>query len=387
MLNIFNRHVFSIAFTAQLLIAGSFYSNSAMAAARCSVRNLVESSSRAEASSFKINKINGVEKIKLKPNSLKKIKSIFEDNNWELRSTKIREIIEIVASKVKGRSNKPSIEKSNKMAEVGREILEAVQMDLTEAQFKMATYMIAESVLRLESIPLSEYKRSVGSNVFEQNTTVQINKFHKLVESYIDNSTTYRNLSNDGNIIDWPEIRRLYTNNSWTVGLRPHDMYHLHYSYGHPYYLAVNLHTSRSINDRRYIMTSTLWESVDTFRTSYESSIANYFKSKNMSPQEAMLFIGRATEKELDTIEQTIGSHTTAPNYNDLAYTSGWRPIKTSFGRGRSPTENVLLKEVADFINTSLDKMKDPENKKYINYHRQGPGMTSPRDADEVAGF
>lgn len=387
MLNVLSKYIFGAAITAQLLIAGSLYSNSAAAAARCSVRTLVEDSVRSETSSFKINKINGVEKIKLKPGTIKKLKQVFEDNNWELKSTKIAEIIEIVAGKIKGRSNEPSVEKSDKMAKVGREILKAIKADLTQAQVKMVTYMVAESVLRLETIKLSEYKTSPELNIFTVRSTMHINKFHKLAESYIDNSTAYRNLPNDGGIIQWAEIRGLYTNNSWTVALRPHDVYHLHYAYGHPYYLGVQLHASRSINDRRYTLISNLWESVDTFRTSYESSVANYFKSKNMSPQEGMLFLGSATEKEMNAVEQAVGSHTTAPNFNDLAYANGWRPTKTNFGRSQNPTESTLLKEVADFINTSLDKMKDPKNKKYVNYHRQGPGMTSPRDIDEVAGF
>lgn len=387
--NILGQSLFSVAIITQITILGSLYSSSAEAAPRCSIRNLVEESSQASTTStFKINTISGVEKIKLKVGTIKKLKTLLADSDITMGSSKIKDIIELSAETVKGRARNPSIEKADKMAELGRKLLKIVNGDLTKDQVKMVTYMIAEAVMRLETIKTTEYQSGTELPVFKKKSTIHINKLHDLAESYIDGTSMYRDLPQDGGFLSWPEIRGLYTNNSWSIGIRDHDMYHIHYSYGHPYYLAVNMHSSRTINDRRYLMISSLWEAVDTFRTGYESAIATFVQNKRMTVEEGMLFIGSATEKELDAIEREIGSHDQVRSYNELSYQNGWRPNRTKFGRRTAtPNQEVYLQEITDFINTSIEKLKQAGNKKYANYHRRGPGQTSDRDEAGVAGY
>lgn len=385
MLDVFGRFVFSTLLASQLLIIGSLSVNNAEAAPRCNIRTLVEESSQTSAGGIQVSRLEGVDKIILKAPTIEKLKKVFEKYEWELDATKISDIIEGAAGLIKGNSRTPSIERSNKMAEVGRDVLNAAGGDLNPAQTKMVTYLIAESVLRLENFKISEFKAGEDLPVFGKKSTLHVDKIHDLVESYVDGTAGYRDLPQDGGFLSWVEIRGLYANNSWTIGLRNHDMYHLHYSYGHPYYFAVNMHTSRSINDRRYAMTSTLWESVDTFRTGYESTIARYFKEKNMTAEEAMLFLGSATEAELTQIEAVTGSHTQLDSLNQLSYAGGWRPVKTKFGRNTtSYNEATFVAELAGFINTSLVKLKDQANKKYANYHRRGPGVVGETDESAI---
>ncbi len=382
----FGRNLFSLALTAQLLIGASLYSSAADAAPRCSIRNLVEAAAEPAAparatTGFSVSEITGADKIRLKPATVTKLKKAFEKKGWTLETSNIKEAIDFAATKILGRAKNPSIERADKMAEIGREILKAAKADLNPAQYKMVNYMIAEAVMQLETFKLKEFKSGQPLPVFTKDSTLHINKFHDLVESYINGTSGYVDMATDGGFLSWPEIRGLYANNSWAIGLRDHDMYHLHYSYGHPYYLAVNFQASRTINDRRYAMVSTLWEAVDTFRTGYESAIARYFRSRDMSVEEGMLFIGSATEKELDQIDAEAGSYTQLQSLSELAYGSGWRPTKTKFGRSSlNYTDNVFIKEIADYINESLRRMKISGNKKYINYHRQGPGNSVPTD-------
>jgi hypothetical protein len=390
MLSAFGKYFFSSLLTTQLLIAGSLYTSSAEAAARrCSIRTLVEESARTESSnSFSINDISGVEKIKLKPATITKLKKVFDKKGWELSATKIKEVIESGAKMIKGNSRTPSIERSNEMAELGKEILKATKADLNKEQSKIVTYMIAESVMRLEAIKTSDYKTGAALPVFKKKSTLHIDQFHDIVESYVEGTTGYVDLPQDGGFLSWPEIRGLYANNSWAIGLRDHDMYHLHYSYGHPYYLAVNLHSSRSINDRRYILISALWESVDTFRTGLEGSISSYYKRKNMTAEEGMLDLGTATEAELAAIEAAVGSHENVSSYNQLAYNAGWRPTKTKFGRTSiNVSEATLQKEITDYINESVARLKVASKKKYAKYHRQGPGVTVTTSEEAIPGY
>lgn len=385
MLDVFGRFVFSTLIASQLLIIGSLSINTAAAAPRCNIRTLVEESSRTSSSGYRVSRLEGADKIKLKAATVKKLKKIFDDNGWELSATKITEVIEGAAQMIKGNSRTPSIERSNKMAEIGREILKAADGDLNDAQKKMVTFLIAETVLKLEAMKMTEFKASADSfPVFKKKSTIHVDKIHDLVESYVDGTAGYRDLPQDGGFLTWTEIRGLYANNSWAIGLRNHDMYHLHYSYGHPYYFAVNMHSARSINDRRYAMTSSLWEAVDTFRTGYENSIARYFKGKNMTAEEAMLFLGSATEKELDAIDRDAGTHTSISSLTEMSYGNGWRPTKTKFGRNSTSYNEVTFQtELADFINTSLERLKVTANKKYAKYHRQGPGVVV--ETDEAA--
>lgn len=384
-----NRLLSAVAIATQLfVVTTTLYVSSADAAPRCSLRTLLERSNEAatDASVFKVSQIKGSDEIRLKAGTMTKMKKIFDKQGKQLEATTMKGIIEAAGALVTTADKKPSIEKSNKMAEIGRDILKTAKSDLNDAQYKMVSYLIAEAVMKFETIPLSEYKTARNElPVFKKKSTLHIDKFNDLVESYVDGTAGYRDMSQDGGFLSWPEIRGLYTNNSWAIGLRNHDMYHLHYSYGHPYYLAVNMHASRTINDRRYAMISTLWEAVDTFRTGYESSLAGYFRSRNMSVEEGMLYIAGATEKELNKMEETVGSYTQLQNLTELSYAQGWRPVKTKFGRGTTRyTQETQFEEIASFINDSLTRMSVARNSRYGNYHRQGPGHASATDENVI---
>ena len=385
MQNVFGKNLLSVLIAAQVVLAGSLYSSKAEAAPRCSLRTLVQRSAEAEPIPIYLSQITGVDKIKLKAGTITKLKKVFDNHGYELSATKLKEVIEGAAEMINGTSRTPSIERSSKMAEVGREILAAVKTDLNADQNKMAQYLVGEAVLRLETFKVTEFKTRGELPVFKKKSTLHINKFHDLVESYVDGTTGYRDLPQDGGFLTWPEIRGLYANNSWAIGLRDHDMYHLHYSYGHPYYLAVNFHASRSVNDRRYAMISTLWEAIDTFRTGYEGTIANHFKRKGMTAEEGMLHLATASEKDLDKLEETFGSYTQLNSLSELAYSSGWRPVKTKFGRNTTNyNEQTFAAEIQDFINESIERLKNPTNKKYANYHRRGPGVAGARDESTI---
>ena len=104
-----------------------------------------------------------------------------------------------------------------------------------------------------------------------------------------------------------------------------------------------------------------------------------------MTAEEAMLFLGSATEKELSAIEQKIGLASTVNSASELSYAQGWRPTKTKFGRGTmNYDEQTYAKEIADYINESIKRLRDPANKKYANYHRRGPGVVLERDESAI---
>lgn len=386
MLKNLNRGLLSAVVATQLLFTGVMYTSTAEAVPRCSLRSLFEESSRAHfESGFNLMTLSGVEKVKLKPATVKKLAKIFEQEGLELKTNKIKSILELAARHYKGDSVTGSISQSNKMAEIGRKILETVKPDLKGDQVKMVTYMIAESVLRLENFTMTEFATDRETAAFSKKSAVHIDKFHDLVESYIDNTAAYRDLPNDAGLLAWPEIRGLYSNNSWIIGIRHHDMYHLHYSYGHPYYLAVNLMVSRSVNDRRYMMISSLWESVDSFKATYERNIAYHMKDKGMTAEEGMVYLAGATEKELDAIDAAIGGTDQVNSARELSFGQGWRPTKTKFGRDTLDyNDATFLSEINNYINESLKRMAKEGSARYVNYHRKGPGVTVEVSEDSI---
>ncbi|MEQ1723240.1 MAG: hypothetical protein ABL930_08685, partial [Pseudobdellovibrio sp.] len=321
--------------------------------------------------------------------TLTKVKALFAREGITLETKNLKEALVIISDKIKDGSETPTLAKSEKLAVFGDKLLEIVKNDFTKAEFMMISYYVGESVLKMERIPLKKYKTVEAPDILSTNGVLNIKDFHKMVESYIDNTAAYRDLPSDVGFIDWTDIRHLYSNNSWGIGLRHHDMYHLHYAYGHPYYVAVNFQASRGINDRRYAMISSFWESVDTNQTTFESKISKFFGDKGMSPQEGMIYLARATKemmKEIDKAEANSYYNETSQevvNDNNIGLRNGWQPFAVANGRGAAPTDLAVYdKEIEDFINKSFTKLANPANKKYYNFHRLGPGKKSTTDED-----
>ena len=107
-----------------------------------------------------------------------------------------------------------------------------------------------------------------------------------------------------------------------------------------------------------------------------------------MSAEEGMLFLGSATEKELDAVERAVGAPDSVGSFTELSFAQGWRPTKTKFARRSSNvSEETLLKELSDYINESKARMAVRSNSRYGNYHRLGPGNTVDRDQNTIPGY
>lgn len=387
-----NRALLNSVFTF-VLIAGwsvTTFVERAEAARSCRVATQGE-----RAGEVVLQKIRGSESLAMKPATYTKVKALFSESGVELRSKKITEALVALGEHIRDGSDAPSLVKSEKTAKILNKFYDLAEGDFTKDQKLMFGYLVGETVLKMEQLQLKKFKKTDTPEVFNQSGAVHIKDFHKMVESYIDGTALYRELGSEIGFINWDNIRHLYSNNSWGIGLRDHDLYHLHYAYGHPYYLAINFMTSRGINDRRYAMISAFWEAVDTNQTGFESRMSNFFQQKNMTPQEGMIYLARATNKMLDEVEGIDSQTTRSTNSyferyaadvvrsNNIGLSSGWVPKLVKFGRASAPEDSgVYDKELEKFINKSLQLRADPANKRYYNYHRKGPGKTSATDED-----
>lgn len=388
MFNLMGRTTLSLTVVANLFLGSFFIGSQAEAAARsCQATFARMETEAADAQGFYLTKIKGSERLTLKPDVQAKMKALFDRNGQELLTNKLVQIIEGAAEFIRGTNHDPSIVKSDKMAKISREMQEILKPSFTKKQYMLANYLMAEAVLRLETMKLSEFKDE-ELPIFAQPNVLPMSKFNKYAESYIDGTALYADLAGGGGVLAWPTIRSLYANNNWIIAIKNHDMYHLHYAYGHPYYLAVNIQSSRTINDRRYYMISALWESVDTFQSGFESKIAAYYKRRNMSPQEGMLDLATAPEAQITAMEAELGKVSDDYSFNELAYSHGWRPNKSAQGHAAGPvTEKTYLSEIENYINSSLANISKAANKKYVNYSRSGPGRSVEVDQDHIAGY
>lgn len=377
-----------LAFALTFSVASTTYINVAEAARSCRVATMSDRELLTELTTIK-----GSNKLNIEGRTFTKVKALFAEEGITLRTKNLREALIVAADKIRGGSETPTLAKSEKMAVLGEKLLEIVKNDFTKPQFMMISYYVGESVLKMERIPMKKYKKSDAPAILSTNGVLNIKDFHKMVESYVDGTAAYRDLPADVGFIDWTDIRHLYSNNSWGIGLRHHDMYHLHYAYGHPYYVAVNFQASRGINDRRYAMISSFWESVDTNQTSFESKMSHFFRDKNMTPQEGMIWLARATKSMMSEVDRYndgdgyYGRETSQEvvNDNNIGLRNGWTPYAVADGRRSAPEDlGVYDKEIEDFINKSLAKRANTANKKYYNFHRLGPGRTSATDLDQT---
>ncbi len=388
---LFNKSILTLVFAAQFLVGAQLFSTTAFSATmQC--HNLFTDANRAvkPVHGGLLSRIGGADRISMRAITKKAIKQIFVKEGIVFDGRNITTSFENALKFYKGHSKEPSMEHSNKMAELSRKILFLIKPELSKADYRMVNYLLAEAVLRLETMNFSEYKSPEAElAVFQNPSTLHIHDFNRYAESYVDGSADYAQLPKQGGLLSWNDIRSLYANNSWIIGIAHHDMYHLHYAYGHPYYLAVNINASRSINDRRYFLISSLWESVDTFRTGLENSISKYVQSKGLSPQDGMLMLATATENELTNIESAMNEKVeNNGQFSVLSYKMGWRPTKTAFGRnGENYNEKTFSAEIENYLNASLHNMSVKTNVKYSNYHRKGPGVVSEKDEDHVAGY
>lgn len=336
-----------------------------------------------ETSEVKLLQVTGRDKLKVSGIMLKKVEALFLEFGIEIQTKNLVEALEGAGEVLRDGSTEPSIVHSEKMSKLGDKLLTLVKTEFDKKQNLMLSFYVAESVLKLERIPMGKYDTtSPEPTIFKDSGVLSTEDFHRYVESYVDGTALYKNFDSDAGIIGMGEIRHLYSNNNWIIGFKDHDMFHLHYSYGHPFYLAVNFMTARSINDLRYAMVSSLWEAIDDTQYGYEYSLAKYFKEKKrMSPQEGLIFLARSTNATLEKINEEISS--SHGNTSQILYGTSWKPQSVKFDRTAKPTNAAVYdKELTDYINKSLALMNDSTKKNYTNYYRKDEGEKATSDHD-----
>lgn len=296
---------------------------------------------------------------------LKKVRTEFELPN---SGEGFRPLIEAMQEKLSKNERLTPLARAEKMAKFAS-ALEKILSDLPKSKGRVVRYQLARSVLLLEAFKEEDFVEtdSLASDRYK-GAVVHLADYPVWVESYVKGVRPY-SAENEGNILSVEDMRDLAAHNFWPVMMKPHDTRHVHYALGHPRGPVLYFMSARSMNHIRYGLMASMYEGVDTVQFSRETFLAQYFKKKGYSLEEAMVYIGRATHAELkkimkDTgIEEDIKSDFVEPM-------EGWKPSYVSGRTGAGDRPMYLQLETDLFLKYMRAYRKKQGKKAFFNYRR-----------------
>lgn len=232
-----------------------------------------------------------------------------------------------------GLTDKNFISRSDEMARFGEMLLSLLPKDLSREKKKQVEYAVIEAVSKLESFTSKDVivDDKVVFNRYPEFNYFQMNQFTTVTRNYLTSSPYFSSLIGHTGIIAWPDIRDIFSYQKWIVEIKRHDVLHLYYASGHPYYLPSVFRAAWSRNALRYYMVSSLFEGVDRFQTSFEQRIFEYMSAKpeftmdgKIDLEAAIMYLARAPYVELHSIARELGL--AAERDSILRDFQTWRP-------------------------------------------------------------
>lgn len=269
------------------------------------------------------------------------------------------------------------ISTADEMARFGVEVL-SLMKNATRAQQKKVEFGIIEAISKLESFSDKEWvkqERTVFEN-YPNFNYFEPNQFTKVTKDYLARNDDYQNIQQHTGVIDWADIRDIFSQQKWIVEIKDHDTYHLHYSSGHPYYLTTIFRLAWSRNVKRYYLASSLYEGIDGFQSSIESRIFSYMSKKpeyivngKFDLEGAIMYLARAPYHELEKIAKDMRlGETYDGQYNQLKV---WQPKVLAYMKSQTTRDMELNKYVSEIQGLVNDPKTDPNLKNYSHSYLQ----------------
>ncbi|MEZ4743342.1 MAG: hypothetical protein R3B45_13000 [Bdellovibrionota bacterium] len=296
-----------------------------------------------DSSIFAFKQLDFVKDVKIPESKLSEVSAAASDLGVNFNGNTYAELLEDVSKALDASEGTP-LEKGDKMSRfVAR--LDGSLNELPKNKRLHVQYLQAISVLRLEAYPKSAWV-SVKKAEFETVGLKALNfdDYKVWTKAYLKNEDPYKSLNPvpyGGGVLSYKKIREMIALNTWPVDLKPHDMTHVHYYYGHPQAGATYFDAARSMNHKRYFILSGFFESVDTTQYAWESALARHFKEKNFTIEEASFYISRATDEQLDEI---MTNNTVANQFNSwMSEFKDWQPVYTKLYPIEGSLETVCM--------------------------------------------
>jgi hypothetical protein len=240
-----------------------------------------------------------------------------------------------------------------------------VESGLSESRIRDLDFLVAGRVMRSESFTLDEMKKvAKNKHVMGKNSNllhIRIDQYKEYTIAFKNNTAPYNGLDmSGGTIITRTHIRDMESLNRFPVYIT-HDMKHVRHGLIQERYMTTLFESARSKNHLRYAMLSALSEGADSVQYAEERALCKYMKSQGYDLEQAILYLGRASNAELKRIAEATGH---ASQFNSLASKfDNWVPTYTD----EFPADN-LLNEIDDGVrllreqNSATDVMSEFPN-------------------------
>lgn len=279
--------------------------------------------------------------------------------SWKSYTDVINDVYLAVAKKYDETNPKAADE----FAEHAKDLREFYK-NLNEDSVAELDFLVARNVLDLERITKKEFQK-VDSFVLSKNTDevhVDYTQYMEYVKSYVRGTSPYEDITQSAGLISREQIRDIQSYNLWPIYMTPHDIKHVHFGISHPKAMATVLKSARSKNHLRYIMISALFEGIETVQYPEETALCRYMAEEmGMKLEEAMVYLGRVSNKELEEIADKTGYKSKFESVaNDFA---NWKPKIAGNYKGKGQTGKPLEQE----IDLMLELLQSYEKKSDID--------------------
>jgi hypothetical protein len=269
-----------------------------------------------------------------------------------------------------------ALDAANGLAEVSHKFL-SVFSKRPIAERRNIQFLLGQAIIEMEQFTKSEYlnddslaminKPMIYAHIAARKG--QTPSFSDMTRSFIDNTELYDHLPSSGQgILKFTDIRDIESHNYFPVEYKGHDVKHILYATKYPRGAAMVFSAARSKNHLRYILIAGLFEGVDSIQFSWERKLTGYFKAKGLSLEDALLFLARAPQSELQKLLSSLQINATDIPLQTFAT---WRPKY----HAKYPLEGLsgagFKAEVANMIREQQKFAADPANEKYLNAQKE----------------
>lgn len=211
---------------------------------------------------------------------------------------------------------------------------------------------------------------------------IHASDFNRWVEGYIDQKPPHQGREYQVQLLSSEQMRDLASHNLYPVIMKLHDMRHIHFAVGHPRAAAVYFASARSTYHRRYAMIAWLYEGVDRvkYQTPHEARLTRYIREKGMNLEEGMLYLGRASQAELEKIMAELDLESAFAK----EFPQSWKPT-IAIGEKEAVTRpEELDRQIDRFVHHQDQYRREPSKAPYYNYRldREGGSGSDPMKDD-----
>lgn len=292
-----------------------------------------------------------------------------------------RTLVKEALDKVKDRPG-TALEKANIIAELGK-VLKDIYKTRPLAERTLAEFNISEAVAELESFKPEEFQAAdihpVNNSTY---TLVSLKEYPEFAMALAKRIAPPKR-HGSGGVLSIGQYRDIVANNLWLYTLETHDLKHIHFANSHPMATANFFRSARSKNHLRFVLMAALYEAVDTVQYSHEVAISALFRNQGRYLEDAMVYLGAATQSELNSIASAIGI---SENSSFLSSLKSWVPSYPKKPLENSVPHDKLEKDIDDMIETSNKHLADPKINKYMKPELIPDGEEQPAGTSSKPG-